>query len=1197
MSEKRWTKEQRDAIEKEGGNILVAAAAGSGKTSVLVERIISKITSRENPIDIDRFLVVTFTNAAASEMRERIGKALYGLLEKNPDSQILKKQIALLNKAHIMTIHSFCLNVIQNYFHHIELNPDFRITDDTENLLMKSEAIDEVINEIYEGDDDERQSFLELLDTYGSNLGDGSIKDLVIRVYDFIRSTPRPFDWLFEKTRMFNVEDVEKTDFLDTTWGKILVERSLMAAKNLVVKNEGALRLISDNDEFKNYEGAFISDKEMLSELVCILSGGKSWDGIGAFLDQVEFRRLSPVRGVSDEALKDRLRAIRDEIKGEVVKMARDVFCLSSRDAFKEISAIYPQLRSIEELLVKFDEALNRKKTRMQVLDFNDLEHYCLKILLKVTGDGSVLYSHAAEELKDKYDEILIDEYQDSNLIQEEILRAVGRWDRGCPNIFMVGDVKQSIYRFRHANPGLFIDKYNTYSKDLNEQHVKIILNRNFRSRKNILTFINHIFSAIMSPHAGEIDYDGDEMLYLGADYENEDDPAYLPEIHIVESEMDEDGDDPFLDNIRLEARAVGQIIGNMMGKLTIYDGKTPRPLEYRDIVILSRSVSTISTKFSKELGDMGIPVFAPIEEGFYDSVEVITLLSILKIIDNPRQDIPLLGVLRAPFFGFTPDELTRIRLYDSLGCFYEVLIEVAARHDDDDLRTKAGEFLQRLDFWRKKAEYLPVDELIWFLYEDTGYFLFIGALAGGEQRQANLRKLFEQAGTYEQTSYRGLFNFINFVEKLKKSSIDIGEAKILGENENAIRLMSIHKSKGLEFPVVILVNCGKRFNLEDIRSNMLLNHREGFGPDYVDPGLRVVYASGAKQAMKVLMSNENLSEEMRILYVAMTRAREKLVITGTVKSHTDDFTRWTSEGGLGEGIMDPYEVIKGSRYLDWIMPAVLWDSTYGNMVRTIKRNELSYSWEKPPEKADPIEKTWDGEEYRGEVLRRLKWEYAHKDALEVPAKVTVTELKRLKSHGEDGWFPPKMLYLPKVNKVPGFLEEEMGLDQARAGSVIHYVMQNLDLRNVGSEGEIEGQVGEMVQREKISPLEKSCVDVKKIYRFFISEYGKRMLQSKRIQREVPFNILMDASELGETYGAEGEQVLLQGIIDLFFEEDDGIVLLDYKTDQYATEKRMIQMYSIQLKYYGQVLERLLKMRVKEKVIYMLNREKALLID
>jgi len=878
-----WTKEQEQAIYEKGSNILVAAAAGSGKTAVLVERIINNIIN-EN-IDIDRLLVVTFTNAAASEMRERILSAIYKKIEESDNEQEnekLQKQITLLNKASICTIDSFCLDVIKNNFFELDISPNFRIADTAEIELLKQEVLEEMFEEKYENED---ENFVNLIHTYTTYKDDTPLKEIILKIYNQIQSNPFPEKWLEEKIEKFNIKDLSQ-DFSKTDWGQILlkdIEEEIIDCQS-ILKQE--LQKISRYDELEKYCQTIANDIDQLETLKVNLD---SWDKAYSINQNLEFVTWPRDSKITLEE-KELAKQARDNVKKKLNKKTDKFLIFNSQEANQDIYDMYEKLNALKEIILEYGKKIAKAKKEKNILDFNDIEHFALNILVQ-EKDGQIIQTETAKKYQEKYVEIAIDEYQDSNLIQEYILRSISNKS----NIFMVGDVKQSIYKFRQARPDLFYTKYNTYKlkQDKKENDdLKIQLFKNFRSRKNVLDFTNIIFENLMTEKPWEIEYNLEEYLNLGADYKENGQDLKI-EIHAIdladieeqETETPEE-DEEHIEDIELEARYVTQKIQELMqSNFQVYDAKKKefRNLKYKDIAILLRSTKTSAPIFEKELAKQNIPAFSDSSSEYLGSIEIQTIMSLLRIIDNPLQDIPLVTVLRSSIAGFTDNDLIQIRLNDKYDNFYNALLK-AKLSVDETLKTKITNFLDNIESWRKAKEYLALDELIWKIYSDTGFYNYVGLMPNGALRQANLKMLFERAKQYESASFKGLFNFINFIEKVHSGSGDLGSAKIIGENEDVVRIMSIHKSKGLEFPIVFLSNTGKSINLMDLKQNILIHNEIGLGTKYIDYDKQIEYDTLSKSAIANKLHLETLSEEMRILYVALTRAKEKLIITGIVK-------------------------------------------------------------------------------------------------------------------------------------------------------------------------------------------------------------------------------------------------------------------------------------------------------------------------
>lgn len=1223
--EKDWTESQLEAIFAPKCNLLVSAGAGTGKTAVLVERIIQEITSIDKDIDIDKLLVVTFTNAAASEMKERIADAISKLLESNYESKNLQRQLALLNQANIITIHSFCLKVIKNNFHLIDLDPNFRICDNTESVLLKQDVLEELFDEQY---DAENTEFLKLVDGFRSK-NDIKLKDIILSLYEFSKSNPWPEKWLTEAAENFNIK--ENFDFENTSWEKILMHSLRVEVNGCKNRIKRELDIIQNVEGLEHYVDTFKKDYENINELLFL----DSWEELKQKFLKLSFGKLSTKRVKDDEAkeVKERAKNVRDEVKKKLNGIKEEIFS-GSDDMYKNIQEIYPMMKCLVSLVMEFDKNYSLKKRERGILDFSDIEHFCLKILTDTNQNGSVVPSEAALEYRRYFEEIFIDEYQDSNEVQEVIMNMISRKGKNS-NLFMVGDVKQSIYRFRQSKPELFLQKYNSYSEKNTAENRKIKLVENFRSRKEIIDGTNYLFKQIMCRKVGELDYTDEECLKSSANYGKlSGNCSGDIEVNIIDKregdEETKENEEP-LDNVQAEARLVVQRINELVnGKegekpVKVYDKNinSYRDIMYKDIVILMRATQNWAPTFVEELNNSGIPVFADTSAGYFENIEIKTIISLLEIIDNPLQDIPLIAVLRSPIESFSPEELIDLRMVNRKMHFYDILkiisendsrLNTSLKHIGNSLKCKVGEFLKKLSNWRKKVKYMPIDEFIWHLYIETGYYGFIGAMPGGIQRQANLRMLFEKAEQYEKSSYKGLFNFINFINKLKNSSGDLGSAKILGENENVVRIMSVHKSKGLEFPVVIMAGTGKKFNLMDMNKVILFHEKLGLGPDYVNVKRHISYPTIIKQVIKRKLKVEALSEEMRILYVAFTRAKEKLIITGMVDNIEKAAQRWCeSVSYKGEKISE-YSLINARNFLDWIGSALA-KHPCGKIIREISKSEDNLNlvkedtsrwkvniYNKSDFKSTYIEEQntnvvdkiahlnlskYDGK-YMDEVNRRLNWIYKYKEASKIPAKFSVSELKRrfdlIDVEGSVNVVEPVQL------KKPLFLRGKKGMTAAERGTVLHLILQHIDIKRVSSYDEIKEQVDKLVQREFVREDEVKFISLSKILKFFNSEIGSRMKSAENVYRETPFYIEIESNELYKELPEKiykDEKIIVQGIIDCYFEEKGGIVLIDYKTDYVDNIDNIKDKYKVQIYYYARALEKLTGKKVKNKYLYL----------
>ncbi len=1228
----KWTDEQLRAIKDRDCDLLVAAAAGAGKTAVLVERIIQRIIYDKNPADIDNMLVVTFTNAAAAEMRERIALALDKAVEKEPDSKRLQKQLLLLPKAGITTIHSFCMDVLKNNYYKLDLAPDFRIADGTESLLLKIEALDELFEAQYDKGED---SFYKLLNSYSGNKDDNSLKEMVLETYNFVQSIPWPDKWLKNMTDCYQIN--EDFDFINTKWAKIILELVNLELYGCITTLKKALSIAGEGYGLEKCEAQLFYDIKNTERL--IYHEGQNWDSVAMLFEDIKFETQKRPTKDGDMASYEILKASRKDAKEKIYKLRDEFFSCNESEIKGDLATLQPLIKYLCELVMKFDEVYSLAKKEKGVIDFNDLEHFSLKILTEADEQGNIAPSPVALSLRDKYEEIMIDEYQDSNMVQEVILSVISRRDIGKPNMFMVGDVKQSIYRFRQAKPELFLDKYSRYSDADDALDRKVMLYKNFRSKEEIITGVNFFFRQLMTEYIGEIDYGEKEFLNYGATFpedKNQRGEANAIELHIldlsekevltadIEEEKEEesiekvDGEEEIeedLEDIQGEARIIGRRIKELVGEgkeeaFRIYDKdlKAWRNADYKDIVVLLRTVKNWAETIEEELESMGVPVFADTGTGYFKRMEVQIILSLLQIIDNPLQDIPLIAVLKSPIGGFTSQELMDVRNIDKKASFYDAL-QLAVK-DDGEISKKATAFISDLTLWREKALHMPTDELIWYLYNETGFLSYVGAMPGGHQRQANLHILFERAKQYEDTSFKGLFNFINFIEKLRVGSGDMGNAKILGEKDNVVRIMSIHKSKGLEFPIVILGGVGKAFNMQDTRKSMLLHQDLGFGTDLVDLKRRITYVTLPKTAIKHKIKRETLSEEMRILYVAMTRAKEKLIITGFDKNLVRSLSKWDEVLGFTMEKLPAYMVISGRRFLDWVGLALARHTNLRNIeasgstgfkkafpwkVRVWHKEELLKSIDVKDEALDikalkgNLELNKGSGSFVGEISKRLDWFYPFRKATSLPVKLSVTELKRMKGEEEEY---TKELFKRQYIKKPVFMEEERTISAAKRGSIMHYVMQHLDLTKIDSVESIKAQIEQLVIEEFITREQSKVVNAYNIYRFFNSDLGKRIRKADEVYREMPFNMEIKPEEVfsDKDYSDLDERILLQGVIDCYFIEDGKAILVDYKTDYVDgnEEELAYKRYKVQMDYYTKALERIGDKIVEEKYIYFL---------
>lgn len=1219
-----WTEDQQKVIDLRNRNILVSAAAGSGKTAVLVERIVTMVTDKKHPVDIDELLIVTFTKAAAGEMRERIAKALDQRASENPLDVHLERQLTLVHNAQITTIDSFCQYVIRNHFHAIGLDPGFRVADEGELKLLKSDVAEQLIEDCYEKKD---EAFLKFIECYAYGKNDQGIEDLIFGLYNFSMSYPWPEKWLQQCKKAYEIKSVE--EFLQSEWLMKLTDNLKRQLEDIEEKTEEALRIARAEDGPYMYEDALCQDQAMIRQ---IRQADNYQDYAQAFATMGKYARLSAKK---DEAVsenkKEQVKAIREQVKKGLKGLQEQYFFGSLESVISDIQGSKEVMSVLIDLTCEFTQRYARKKREKNVVDFSDLEHFALDILVE-DNDGEAVPTQIARDLAEHYEEILIDEYQDSNLVQELILTSISKKCMGKYNIFMVGDVKQSIYRFRLARPELFMEKYDNYPVTDSECQ-RIDLHKNFRSRSQVLVSVNYIFEQIMARYLGNIQYDADAALYPGADFpdkQSEGEDFANTEMLLVDlDKLDEVVEDVEENARELEARAIGSRILEIVGKEEVLDKSTGlyRKARYGDIVILLRTISGWAESFARVLESQGIPAYTGSQTGYFVTVEIQTILAFLKIVDNPKQEIPMAAVLKSPIGGLDAKELATIKSLNPEMPFYECCRMYASNPPEGDCQSgileKLKKFFRLLDHFRMLVPYTPMHELLWQVLDATGYGDYAAAMPGGEQRTANLKMLVEKAMTYETTSYRGLFNFIRYIENLQKYNVDYGEASTIGEQEDTVRIMSIHKSKGLEFPIVFAGGMGKSFNQQDSRSRVLLHPDLGIGCDYIDPVLRVKSPTLIKKTIQRETINENLGEELRVLYVAFTRAKEKLIMTGSVTKIADKIKKWSQICRREEEKISFTELSGASSYLDWVMPALMRHKSarelleeYGfvnDPAHELYRKEGYFSIRVCPvkelvtrEAAHQMAIKVSKEELleRGEHLlseeqlkaldQRMDPVYPFEQDADIHGKITVSELKKYSQsvdnllYGEEEFFiyeEPDIVPL-----IPRFMQQKVEVPGAVRGTAYHKLLEELSFADASGSRKLNEQIERLLEEGKMTREEIDMIDKRKIVQFSNSVLGKRMAKAEQegnLYREQQFVLGVPASEIKESWSKE-EIVLIQGIIDAFFYEDEAIILVDYKTDYVPDEQAeiLVDKYKIQLDYYAQALERMTQKKVKEKILY-----------
>ena len=1256
-----WTTEQQQVIDLRNRNILVSAAAGSGKTAVLVERIVKIITDKNHPVDIDHLLIVTFTNAAAAEMRERIGNAIEKALDEQPGDEHLLRQLTLIHNAQITTIDSFCLYVVRNHFHEIDLEPNFRIGDEGELKLLREDVLGRVLEQNYE---EPSEAFSDFVEGYASGRTDAALNEMILQLYEFSRSYPWPEKWLDSFVGAYRIETREELDRAE--WLAPLTENICFVLKDCEQLLKQALAITQQDDGPDMYEKAVQSDLEKYEGL----AGLTSFCELSEALSNIKYDRLASSRGFEGDPDKlELVKSLREQAKDVVKKLCKQYFFCSPEMMIEQLERTEPMLEEVVRLTKQFADAFAAAKRRKNLVDFHDVEHFALQILVDEETEKA---KKTAEEFRDTFEEIMIDEYQDSNEVQETLLRSISREERGENNIFMVGDVKQSIYRFRLARPELFMKKYDSYSLEESTTQ-RIDLHKNFRSREEVLTCTNDIFYKIMARSLGNVEYDAEAALYPGASYPVSAD--FIPEILLADSNDELLEDTELTDKKTLEAKIVAEEIKHLMKTQPVTDkaAGTLRAAHYSDIVILLRSLSGWADSLVEVLNENGIPAHTVSSTGYFSTVEVQTVLSMLRLLDNPRQDIPMAAVLRSPMAGLTDEELAVLRLEDGSVPFHEAVLELAEvlyeeggkkeisdseadqkqgrnadekteNHIEITAHRKLLKFYKKYKQLRQLVPDTPIHELIEIILRETGYGHYVAAMPAGNRRTANLNMLLEKAAAYEKTSYKGLFHFVRYIDELQKYDVDFGEADMVGENEDVVRIMSIHKSKGLEFPIVIVSGMGKNFNKQDTRSKMVLHPELGIGLDYMDGKLRIKSPTIAKKAIAKQIDLENLGEELRVLYVALTRAKEKLILTGTLKDAAEKLEFYRQQANLSKAAARPLSYLTregASGYLDWILPAVL---SYGDKypVRIVEAAELVLDEvenqleqnENLTERIEEIEAA--DTQLVGQLKQRFSQRYPYQTDILRKNKYSVSELKhramREKFEAEQEETIPAFLEEPVTPTIPLFIQREESVEQETAnrgtlrGTAVHRVMECYDF---ASEKSVHEQMEAMEKEEKITADMRALVREQIVADFVSSETGRRMALAQRggaLYREKPFVMGFTEEEL-ENYGFgvgsntdsceniyektdsdqekeeqkkvrhEEDLTLIQGIIDVFWIEKDGIVLLDYKTDRVQQAKELIDRYETQLKLYADALERVFaarKLKVKEILIYSFSLEQLI---
>lgn len=1199
-----WTKEQQQVIDLRNRNILVSAAAGSGKTAVLVERIKELVLDKKHPVDIDHLLVVTFTNAAAAQMKERVAKALEKALQENPSDVRLQQQAALVQNAQITTIDSFCLYVLRNHFHEIGLEPNFRIGDEGELKLLREDVMTGLFEQCYE---EKHPGFLHLISCYGTSRSDAPVRDMIFKLYSYAQSYPWPKQWLREALSCYEIkteQELEQAPFIEMT-----VEYGKQMVKGYLEQAEHYHELCQDVDGPDMYEEACEQDVELMEKLLSCSTYQNFYEELG----KCKFATLGRAKDyIGSPEKQEQVKTERKKLKDGIGKLKSDCFALTFREILEQLTLVQPSAEALAEVTERFIDAFAERKQDKNLVDFSDLEHFALEILVEEeTGKPT----ETAKEFQNAYEEIMIDEYQDSNYVQETILRAISREVVGQNNLFMVGDVKQSIYRFRLARPELFMEKFDTY-ETTDAPCQRIDLHKNFRSRDTVLTFTNDIFYRIMKRNLGGVDYTDEAALYCGADYPaGEKEDAFDSEILLTTTQELEEGTKQQISKQELEAKLIADRIRKMVGKEEVVDEETGefRKVRYGDIVILLRSLSEWADLFAEVLNANGIPAHTVSRTGYFSTLEIRTVLNYLRILDNPRQDIPLAAVLKSPMAGLSDEQLARLRLlaedkpyHQCVKMFLEAEEELTEKEStaDEDMRAKLKRFSETYKKLRRQTMDIPMHELLQKVLKETGYARYASALPAGRQRLANLHMLSEKAIAYEKTSYRGLYHFIRYIDELQKYDVDFGEAELVGENEDAVNIMSIHKSKGLEFPVCFVSGMGKSFNKQDSRSKMILHPNLGVGLDIIEEDRRIKVPAFFKKVIARQTELESLGEELRVLYVAFTRAKEKLIITGCIKD--EEMLQQIREiyCGSNRKALNFKERAEAKTFLEWILPAAAasgsWDKvsyvTPWSMLEDEAAHQITehVSLRQRVQQAEKVSDT-----LYEKIKEQLSYQYPHPDAIHLVTKYSVSELKhramRELAAKEEEDVTPKFLEEVSTPYVPAFMEGKAEVNQgALRGTAMHRLMECYDFTKMPDRSDefaenIKKQLTGLVQMGKVSEDMQKLIRIPSVELFLKSQLAPRMKAAAMrddLFREKPF--VMGNHEMEE------EMVLIQGIIDVFWVEEDGIVLLDYKTDRVDSATRLRDMYKEQLDLYAEALERIFPLPVKEKYLYSFRLNQAI---
>lgn len=1131
-----WTKEQKDTIETRNSNILVSAAAGSGKTAVLIERI--KRLVLEDRIDIDRFLITTFTKATAAEMKARLEKAIREQMEQpGADREFLRRQLSLLPRANISTFHAFAQEVLKRYFYLTDLEPGFRIGDETEVSIMKNEAVDRLFADRFEHDYD---AFTQFLRKYSSERSDNALKRNIVELYDQMRSIPHYMDWARERAELLAGEHpLRELGLIETIARE--TDKGLEEAVELC---ENAADIIEEAGIDSLYHKA-LDDAERMEKLR---------DAVGAVSDPEEklalfaasakdfnFNRMAASKDQREAyaEIKKQVDGQRNKAKSILGKLRDMFFAVPAEEYERELRGLYEDTTYLIGLIEGFNDIFRSMKAEKSIIDFDDVMHYAIEIL-----DDDM----AAAEYRERFEYILIDEFQDSNMLQEVIVERIAR----SSNLFMVGDVKQSIYKFRLAEPEIFKRKYELYARESETESKKIDLNSNFRSKRSVTETVNRVFDAVMD------DYDENARLRCTIAEEH---PGMPSELHIVDGNSESDD----YSDYSAEDQLVSELIRRSLGR-EIYDVKQGRyrSVDYRDIVVISRNRSSVK-RLERFLNNEGIPAYGDNDGGYFESVEIRVFVNLLRIIDNMRQDISLISAMRSPVFGFDVKEMASVRIAERDGSFYDAVRSFAETPPDgeEELAERIRDMLDTIKLWKQLKDTVSLEELVRTLLYDTGYFDYCSGLPQGSRRISNLRMLVEKAAQFEQNSHSGLHGFISYIEAMEKNGLSVGEARLLGEGENVVRVMTVHKSKGLEFPVVILTGTGREIRPKGTGSSITMHKDFAIAMPYVNTEGKWYRKTLLQRVIETKKAEEEYEEEVRILYVAMTRAMDQLLLTGTVKKEERLKRRRGKRRSFIEMLYAPMEeageVIAFHSADD--------EAEAHEDERAAQKLRMADVMALAAEKRD--------DEIIRAVDERLSFVYPYGDTADVKSKYSVTELSKAE-------LPEQHERVMSADfSRPGFTGAAETLTAAQAGTAMHLVMEKLDFAEAAARG--SDYIAQTVKRLHddllLTDEEAAAVDIDGINAFFRQEPGISAAAAATLNKEREFISLRDV---------KGADVIVQGIIDCYFEDEDGIVLIDYKNSHMRAggEAELAERYSGQMRMYSEALEEALDKKVRKAYIY-----------